>query len=133
MEGHVYRARLEGHACHARSEGHACHARGIAMDHPTWCNGRDKRIPPNCGRDKRVPPRSEGHACHARGIAMDHPTWCNGRDKRIPPNCGRDKRIPPIPAKMPTGAGRCTIAMNCLGIARQHVEGVRIGSAVALV
>jgi hypothetical protein len=88
------------------------------MDHPTWCNGPDKQVPPKSesegharrahsegracharrsyqrrlyGRDKQVPPKSEseGHACRARRIAMDHPTWCNGPDKQVPPS-GQD-------------------------------------------
>jgi len=33
------------------SEGHACRARRSGMDHPTWCNGRDERVPPRGGRD----------------------------------------------------------------------------------
>ena len=32
-------------------EGHACRARRSGMDHPTWCNGRDERVPPRGGRD----------------------------------------------------------------------------------
>jgi len=41
------------------SEGHACHARRSGMDNPTLYSGPDKRVPPNGGRGKGVPPGSE--------------------------------------------------------------------------
>ena len=59
-----------GRICRAQSEVHACHACRIGMDYQTLRRGRDKRVPPGNGPDKRVPPMgiSEGHACHARRI-----------------------------------------------------------------
>ena len=78
----------EGHTCHARSEGHVYRARGSAMDHQRVFRGRDKRVPPNNGPDKQVPPtgQSEGHARRARRIVIDDQTSGRGRDKRVPPS-----------------------------------------------
>ena len=54
------------------------------MDNPTWRNGRDKRVPPKSGPDKRMPAKvadtQPPFYPPARGGAMQSPSPCAGRD-----------------------------------------------------
>ncbi|MEJ5342142.1 MAG: hypothetical protein WHT09_11275, partial [Thermogutta sp.] len=63
------------------------------MEHRTWINGPDKRVPPGGGRDKHVPPEFIRRGTLVVPGVIERVTI--GHRKRVYPLHGLQDRVPP--------------------------------------